>query len=118
MLKTKYGFTMIELLVVVSLIAILIGAVIVSMNNARLKAQLASFKSETRGSLAGLAVKCVSAALVAPADTTYTNWGVLTVNNCASGNGRFSITAVPANAALSCTATVTESGVKYAGAGC
>jgi Tfp pilus assembly protein PilW len=126
MLKIKHarppkwrGFTLIELLIVMTLIIILIGAIVFSMNSARAKAQLSSFKSETRGSLAGFSVNCISGTIATPADTTYTNWGAFTVNNCGSlGTGKFSITAVPTNVTINCTATVTETGVTYSGVGC
>jgi len=117
-LKINQGFTLIELLVVVAIMVVLAGTVIIFTGGSKAKAQLATFKSETRGSYAGLSVQCVSgAALTPPADTAVTNWAASFSSNCSS-SGKFTITAIPVSTTIDCTATVTETGVAYSGTGC
>lgn len=117
--KNKQGFTLIELLIVVAIMGVLAGAIMVFTGGSKAKAQLASFKSETRGSYAGLANQCTTTgvAFAAPADTAVTNWAVAFSTPCSS-NGKFTLIAVPVNTSIDCTATVDENGVTYTGAGC
>jgi prepilin-type N-terminal cleavage/methylation domain-containing protein len=126
MKKVQKGFTLIELLIVIAIIGILAGVILVSTSSARTRANIAAFKSEAKGAIAGLVMACDSALLTnaAMVDTTnhvttnVTAGGAATV--CGpSGSGQFSVTITPAKSDVvtACgNATITPTGVSYANA--
>lgn len=128
-MSTKKGFTLVELLIVIAIIGILASVVLVSLGNARTRAQVASFKASVSSWNTAAVAECDKATPVLNAapfaiNSTFTNGSttvgtVTTAVTCSNGTVAGGVATLTA-AMGTCTATLQAGGVgiTYAGAGC
>lgn len=112
MQKNK-GFTLVELLIVVSIIAILLAIVLAFTSDANSRTKKAAFKKEINSYQNKGILDCTEATnpIIAPVDTKNTDWNDF-ADNCSNGDSSFIISANSIRI-RNCTAVVTESDILY-----
>jgi len=122
-MENKKGFTLIELVIVISIIGILSTVAVINLSTFRNRAHVATFKAEVTAMQSQMISDCealpdATFSANPPGDTTVTDWdAAFTATDCGpTGAATFSIDG-GSQSYGACTATITQQDITYV-AGC